>query len=44
MVNINISISDELHKNIKIDSTINDLSLKDYIIDILDDEIKNIKI
>jgi hypothetical protein len=36
MVNINIEISDELHKKIKLASIIKDLTLKDYIIHALE--------
>jgi hypothetical protein len=33
MVNINIEIDDELHKKLKIRSIMNNITLKDYIID-----------
>ena len=35
MTNINIEIPDELHKKIKIESIKGDISLKDYIINVL---------
>jgi hypothetical protein len=36
MVNINIEISEELHRKIKLASIIKDLTLKDYIINVLE--------
>ncbi len=36
MVNINIEISEELHKKIKLASIIKDLTLKDHIIHVLE--------
>jgi len=40
MVNINIEIPDELHKKIKLESVKKDTTLKDYIINILDKNVK----
>lgn len=40
MVNINIKISDELHKKLKLESVKNDTTLKDFIIKILEEELK----
>lgn len=43
MVNINIEISEELHKKIKLASIMKDLTLKDYIINVLDRKSKECK-
>lgn len=43
MVNINIEISDELHRKIKLASIIKDLTLKDYIINVLEKKSKECK-
>ena len=40
MANINIKIPDELHKKIKLNAVKEDTSIKEYIIQILDKEIK----
>lgn len=37
MVNINIEIPDELHRQLKLASVLKDQTLKDYIIKLLDD-------
>lgn len=39
MVNVNIPISDELHKELKLQALLEDKTLKDYIIDALRDEV-----
>ncbi|MBN2142705.1 hypothetical protein JW711_05240 [Candidatus Woesearchaeota archaeon] len=44
MVNINIEISEELHKEIKLASIMQDTTLKDYIIKILEKKTKELKI
>jgi len=36
MVNINIEIPDELHKRLKLTSVLNEKTLKEYVIDLLD--------
>ena len=41
MTNINIEIPDELHKKIKLNAVLEDVSLKDYIIKKLENEVKN---
>jgi hypothetical protein len=43
MVNINIEISEELHKKIKLASIVKDLTLKDYIIHVLEKKSKECK-
>lgn len=43
MVNINIEISDELHKKIKLASVMKDKTLKDYIIYVLECKAKECK-
>ena len=43
MVNINISIPDELHKELKIAAAINDTTLKDLIIKTLESYIRGAK-
>ena len=40
MVNINIEIPDELHKEIKLRAVMEDISLKDYVIKNLEKKIK----
>jgi len=39
MVNINIQIPDDLHKKIKLSAVKEDMSIKDYIIKILDNKV-----
>ena len=41
MTNINIQIPDELHKKIKLNAVKKDISIKDYIIKTLEEELKN---
>ena len=44
MVNINIQIPDELHKKIKLNAVLEDVSLKDYIINRLENsDLKKVK-
>jgi len=43
MVNINIEIPEELHKKLKFSSAVKDQTLKDYIINILDEKSKETK-
>jgi hypothetical protein len=43
MVNINIEITDDLHKKIKLASIMKDLTLKDYIIHVLEKKSKECK-
>lgn len=43
MVNINIEISDELHKKIKLASITRDMTLKDYVVKILERKSKECK-
>lgn len=43
MVNINIEIPEELHKKIKLASIVKDLTLKDYIINVLEKKAKECK-
>jgi hypothetical protein len=43
MTNINIEIPDSLHKKIKIQSAIDEVTIKDYIIKTLEERIKKIK-
>jgi predicted HicB family RNase H-like nuclease len=40
MVNLNIKIPDELHKEIKLRAVMEDISLKDYVIKLLEENIK----
>lgn len=40
MVNINISLPEQLHKGLKLKSTIEDTTMKDYIINTISMEIK----
>jgi hypothetical protein len=42
-VNINIEISEELHRKMKLASIIKDLTLKDYIINVLEKKSKECK-
>lgn len=43
MTNINIEIPDELHKKLKIQCAIEEKTIKDYIVSVLEDRIKRIK-
>ncbi len=43
IVNINIEISDELHKKLKLSSIMNDETLKDHIIKVLENKAKELK-
>jgi hypothetical protein len=43
MVNINVEISDDLHKKIKLASIVKGLTLKDYIIGVLECKAKECK-
>jgi len=43
MVNINIEIPEELHKKVKLASIMQDLTLKDYIIKVLEQKAKQLK-
>ena len=43
LVNINIEISDELHKKIKLASIMKDITLKKYVIKVLDKKAKECK-
>lgn len=43
MVNINIEISDELHKKIKLASIMQDITLKEYVIKVLERKAKECK-
>ncbi len=43
MVNINIEISDELHKKIKLASIMQDITLKEYVIKVLEKKAKECK-
>ncbi len=40
MVNLNILLPDDLHKDLKLSSVQQDMSLKDYIIKQLEDSVK----
>ncbi len=40
MVNINIEVPDELHKRLKLLSTVNDKSLKRTVIEALEEEVE----
>jgi hypothetical protein len=44
LVNINIEISEDLHKKLKLASIIKDQSLKDHVIAILEKKSKELKI
>ncbi len=39
MVNVNIEIPDELHRQLKLASVLNDKTLKAYVIETLDEEL-----
>ena len=43
MVNVNIEISDELHKKVKLAAIMGDMTLKDYIVSVLDKKSKELK-
>lgn len=43
MVNINIEISEELHKKIKLASILQDITLKEYVIKVLDKKARECK-
>jgi len=43
-VNINIEISDDLHKKIKLASIMKDKTLKEHIVDVLEKKAKELKI
>ena len=43
MVNINVEISDELHKKIKLASIMQDVTLKEYVIKVLEKKAKECK-
>jgi len=43
MVNINIEISDELHKKIKLASIMQDITLKEYVVKVLEKKAKECK-
>jgi hypothetical protein len=43
MVNINIEIPEELHKKLKFSSAVKDQTLKDHIVEILENKSKEIK-
>ncbi|MBN1792603.1 hypothetical protein JW826_02875 [Candidatus Woesearchaeota archaeon] len=43
MVNINIEISEELHKKVKLASIMEDTTLKDYIVKVLEKKSKELK-
>jgi predicted HicB family RNase H-like nuclease len=43
LVNINIEIPDELHKKIKVHCALNDITLKDFIIDTLNSKFDKTK-
>ncbi|RLE38903.1 hypothetical protein DRJ17_02620 [Candidatus Woesearchaeota archaeon] len=40
MGNINITIPDDLHKKLKIKCAMQDISLKDYVIKVLEEKVK----
>jgi hypothetical protein len=44
MVNINIEIPDDLHKDLKITSVMNNITLKNHVINVLEKKIKKEKI
>ncbi len=41
MVNINIKIPNEIHKKAKLQCVLNDLTLKDFIIQTIEEKLKN---
>jgi hypothetical protein len=41
MTNINIKIPDELHKKVKIQSAIQEITIKDFIISAIEKRLKN---
>lgn len=43
MVNINIEISDDLHKKVKLASIMNDKTLKEHIVALLEKKSKELK-
>ncbi len=43
MVNINIEIPDDIHKKAKIDSVLNEITLKEFIIQSIEENLKNKK-
>ncbi len=43
MVNINIEIPEELHKKLKFSSALKDQTLKDHVVEILEEKSKEIK-
>jgi len=43
LVNINIEVSDELHKKIKLASIMQDITLKEYVIKVLEKKAKECK-
>jgi len=43
LVNINIEISEELHKKIKLASIMQDITLKEYVIKVLEKKAKECK-
>ena len=43
MTNINIEIPDELHKKLKIQCAVEEITLKDYIVKTLEEKIKSKK-
>jgi hypothetical protein len=43
LVNINIEISDDLHKKVKLASITHDLTLKDFVIKVLEKKSKECK-
>ena len=43
MVNINIEISEDLHKKLKLSSIMKDETLKEHVIKILDNKSKDLK-
>ena len=43
MVNVNIEIPDDIHKKAKIDSVLNEITLKEFIIQSIEENLKNKK-
>jgi len=43
MANINIEIPDDVHKKIKLASVIKEITLKEYIIKVLEKKVKEVK-
>ncbi|MEM3374202.1 MAG: hypothetical protein QXE31_03185 [Candidatus Woesearchaeota archaeon] len=43
MTNINIEIPDELHKKLKIQCAIEEKTLKEYIVNVLEEKVKKLK-